>query len=170
VARSITPLWTSEDAQESLLIVGKIQNLRVALQYLNGIEIPKDGLFSFWAQLGRPTAGKGYVAGRELRQGCLIPSVGGGLCQLSNALYSIALDAGFEVIERHAHSQIVPGSLAEVGRDATVFWNYVDLRFRLPAATRIEAFLTATELVVQVRSLSSHSPLSHSQSPKNAPK
>jgi hypothetical protein len=151
VASSRTPLWTSEDIQESPLIVGKIQNLRVALQYLNGIEIPKDGLFSFWAQLGRPTAGQGYVAGRELRQGCLIPSVGGGLCQLSNALYSIALDAGFEVIERHAHSQIVPGSLA-------VFWNYVDLRFRVPAATRIEVFLTATELVVQARSLQTVQP------------
>jgi hypothetical protein len=158
IASSRTPLWTSEDAQENPLIVGKIQNLRVALQSLNGIEIPKDGLFSFWTQLGRPTAGKGYVAGRELRQGCLIPSVGGGLCQLSNALYSIALDADFEVIERHAHSQIVPGSLAEVGRDATVFWNYVDFRFQVPAATRIEAFLTATELVVQARSVQTVQP------------
>jgi hypothetical protein len=153
VAISRTPLWSSTDPQESPLIVGKIQNLRVAIQHLNGIEIPQDGIFSFWAQLGRPTARKGYVAGRELRQGCLIPSVGGGLCQLSNALYSITLDAGFDVIERHAHSQIVPGSLAEVGRDATVFWNYVDLRFQVPGTTRIEAFLTATELVVQVRRL-----------------
>lgn len=163
VAISKTPLWTSEDAQESPLILGKVQNLRVALQHLNGIEIPKDGIFSFWAQLGRPTARKGYVAGRELRQGCLIPSMGGGLCQLSNTLYSIALDAGFEVLERHAHSQIVPGSLAEVGRDATVFWNYVDLRFRVPENTRIEAYLTATDLVVQARGLQTTHPQSFLQ-------
>ena len=84
---------------------------------------------------------KGYVDGRELREGCIIPNVGGGLCQISNALYDAALKANFEIIERHAHSQIIAGSLAEQGRDATVFWNYVDLRFRSANAFRIEAKL-----------------------------
>ena len=69
----------------------------------------------------------------------MISTVGGGLCQLSNALYETALGAGFEIVERHAHSRVVPGSRAVLGRDATVFWNYVDLRFRSPHAFRIEA-------------------------------
>ncbi|NJK30353.1 MAG: VanW family protein [Acaryochloris sp. SU_5_25] len=168
LATSKTPLWTSEAAQESRWIAGKIQNLRVALQDLNGIEIPKSGIFSFWAQIGQPTRRNGYVEGRELRQGCLIPSVGGGLCQLSNALYSIALETGFEILERHAHSQVIPGSLAEVGRDATVFWNYVDLRFRVPENTRIEAYLSATDLVVQVRSSQTPHPSPTSSSTKDA--
>ena len=68
--------------------------------------------------------------GRELREGCLVPSIGGGLCQLSNALYDAALRAGLQVVERHRHTQVVPGSLAESDRDATVFWNYRDLRLR----------------------------------------
>jgi VanW like protein len=150
LARSVTPLWTGYTEAEQSLIAGKIHNLRVAVQRINGIEIPAQGLFSFWAQLGRPSAGQGYVRGRELRQGCLIPSVGGGLCQLSNALYSAALNAGLEIVERHAHTQVIAGSLAEVGRDATVFWNYVDLRFRSPRPIQITAFLTATDLVVQM--------------------
>jgi hypothetical protein len=94
---------------------------------------------------------KGYVAGRELREGCLIPSIGGGLCQLSNALYDAALRAGFEIVERHAHTQVIPGSLAESGRDATVFWNYVDLRFKSEHPFRIEAALTRDSLVVRFR-------------------
>ena len=98
-----------------------------------------------------PQPEKDYVLGRELRQGCLIPSVGGGLCQLSNALYSAALDADLEIVERHAHTQVISGSLAEVGRDATVFWNYVDLRFRSLHPIQITAFLTQTDLVVQIR-------------------
>ena len=73
---------------------------------------------------------RGFVKGRELREGCIIPNVGGGLCQVSNALYDAALQAGHEIVERHAHTQVIAGSLAEQGRDATVFWNYVDLRFR----------------------------------------
>ncbi len=151
LAASKTPLRNPQDTLEDRLIAGKIQNLRVALQQINGIEIPKDGVFSFWKQIGPPTGPRGYAIGREIRQGCLIPSVGGGLCQLSNALYSLALDAGVEILERHAHTQIVPGSLAEMGRDATVFWNYVDLRFKTSTPLRIEAFLTATDLVVQFR-------------------
>ena len=63
----------------------------------------------------------GFVAGRELREGCMVSSIGGGLCQLSNALYAAALEAGCEIVERHAHSKVVPGSLAERGLDATVF-------------------------------------------------
>ncbi|MGB8700611.1 MAG: VanW family protein [Thermosynechococcaceae cyanobacterium] len=151
LATSKTPLRSSQDALEDRLIAGKIQNLRIALQHINGIELPKDGIFSFWGQIGMPSQHRGYAIGREIRQGCLIPSVGGGLCQLSNALYSLALDTGAEIVERHAHTLVVPGSLAEMGRDATVFWNYVDLRFKAPVPLRIEAFLTSSDLVVQFR-------------------
>ncbi len=148
VAQSVTPLWTETIAAEQTLMIGKIQNLRVAIASIQGITIPAGQVFSFWAQVGAPTRSRGYVVGRELRQGCIIPSVGGGLCQLSNALYSAALDAGLAILERHAHSKVIPGSLAEVGRDATVFWNYVDLRFKAPYDLTIAAHLTQTDLVV----------------------
>jgi VanW like protein len=151
IAELITPLWSSQDTLEDRFVLGKIQNLRIALQQIHGIEIPKNGVFSFWKQVGQPIQHRGYVMGREIRQGCLIPSVGGGLCQLSNTLYSLALNTGTEILERHAHTQIIPGSLAEIGQDATVFWNYVDLRFRVYEALRIEAFLTSDVLVVRFK-------------------
>ncbi|MBC7930295.1 MAG: VanW family protein, partial [Rubrivivax sp.] len=99
----------------------------------------------------RASRGRGYGRGRELREGCVIPSVGGGLCQLSNALYDAALQAGFEIVERHSHTRIVPGSQAEAGRDATVFWNYVDLRWRSPHPFRIEASMSRDQLIVRFR-------------------
>ena len=40
--------------------------------------------------LGRITARKGFVLGREIREGCVVPTVGGGICQLSNALATAA--------------------------------------------------------------------------------
>ena len=151
LAESRSPLWADGNAAERELQAGKVQNLRVALRRLDGLEVPAGALFSFWRQVGRVTSRKGYARGRELREGCLIPNLGGGLCQLSNALYDAALRAGCEIVERHAHTRVVPGSLAEVGRDATVFWNYVDLRWRSPAAVRLECFLTEGELVVRLR-------------------
>ena len=152
IAESKTLLWTEKEPQEQALLAGKIHNLRLAIKNLNGLEIPANAVFSFWKHIGKATRAKGYVAGRELREGCIIPNVGGGLCQLSNALYDAALKANFEIIERHAHTQIVRGSLAEQGRDATVFWNYVDLRFKSPEAFRIEAKLDAENLVLRFRS------------------
>ena len=131
IAESKTALWTEKASPKMPLMAGKIHNLRLAVAKLNGVEIPANQTFSFWKQIGRATRRRGFVRGRELREGCIIPNVGGGLCQLSNALYDAALQANFEIVERHAHTQIVAGSLAEKGRDATVFWNYVDLAFSL---------------------------------------
>jgi hypothetical protein len=148
-AESHSQLWVGATAAEWILQAGKIQNLRQALRSIDGVEIPAGGIFSFWAQVGRPTASRGFVAGRELREGCIIPSIGGGLCQLSNALYDAALKAGLEIVERHAHNQVIPGSLAEIDRDATVFWNYVDLRFRTRAPLRIEAVMDDRTLTVR---------------------
>lgn len=152
-ATRITRLWTQRDAEERPLVAGKVHNLRVAAQRLDGVVLPAGQLFGFWSLVGRPVRSRGFVAGRELREGCLVASIGGGLCQLSNALYAVALDAGAEIVERHAHSQTVPGSQAEAGRDATVFWNYLDLRWRLPVAVQIEAWLDAERLVVRLRGL-----------------
>ena len=88
------------------------------------------------------------MVGRELREGCLIPTIGGGLCQLSNALYDLALKCSCEIIERHAHTAVVPGSQAEYGRDATIFWNYVDFRFRPRQSLLIRAVVSKDELLV----------------------
>ena len=161
IAESRSQLWAeggeAEGAEaERNLLLGKVHNLRIALRRLHGAEIPAGGVFSFWAQIGRASRWRGYVAGRELREGCIIPSIGGGLCQLSNALYDAALSAGFEIVERHAHTRIIPGSLAEAGRDATVFWNYVDLRFKSSAPFRIEATMDANFLTVRFRSNERH--------------
>ncbi len=148
---SKSKLWTSTAAGDSALVAGKVQNLRIAALHLNGLSVGMGHTFSFWKAVGLPTRLRGFVKGRELREGCLIASVGGGLCQMSNALYAAAVDAGLEIVERHAHTQIVPGSLAEQGRDATVFWNYVDLRFRHHADFTICVSLSEDQLLVQIR-------------------
>ncbi len=165
IAESISALWPGKDAggnalAENTLVLGKIENLRIAHRAFDGVELSRGDVLGFWAQLGRPSRGRGFAIGRELREGCLIPSIGGGLCQLSNALYDAALKAGLEIVERHAHSQIVPGSAAARDRDATVFWNYVDLRLRAPLDLRFEVALDAESLTVRVRGVVPATPVS----------
>lgn len=150
VATSASRLWSSAIGGEARLEAGKVQNLRVAARAIDGRAFEAGEVFGFWRHVGRPSRRAGFALGREIREGCLVPSIGGGLCQLSNALYDAALRAGFDIVERHAHSVVVPGSLAEVGRDATVFYSYVDLRFTARSRFAIEARLTSDELIVRM--------------------
>lgn len=150
------PLWPSI-ADDDALVAGKIHNLRLALKRFDGLVIPAQAVFSFWRQLGRASPGRGFVVGRELREGCIVPATGGGLCQLSNGFYDTALRAGLEVVERHRHSRVLAGSLAEIDRDATVFWNYKDLRLRAPFDWRLEVSMDDTTLSIRVRARESPS-------------
>jgi hypothetical protein len=149
LAECRSPLWTAESTVENSLQFGKVQNLRKACLRLHLVEIRRGQTFSFWKQVGKAKRSNGYARGRELRQGCLIPSVGGGLCQLSNSLYDLTLQCDCEIVERHAHSAVVPGSAAEQGCDATVFWNYVDFRFRPRQDILVTAGLTRDELTLR---------------------
>lgn len=145
----VTALYTDGSAEERGLQLGKVQNLRVAARAVDGVTLQTGEVFSFWAQIGRPTRAKGYVEGRELRQGCLIPTIAGGLCQLSNSLFQVAKQSGCKIVERHGHTAAIPDSPFPQGEDATVFWNYVDLRFKPQRPMTLRVRLTAEDLVVQ---------------------
>src|SRR5207253_5375208 len=63
--------------------------------------------------------------GMELRSGCAVPAIGGGLCLLSNALFALAVELGWHIVERHGHSIALGDPTA---LDATVAFPHVDLR------------------------------------------
>jgi hypothetical protein len=146
-------IYSATDPRERELELGKVQNLRVACAAVDGIVLAPGETFSFWRAAGRTSARKGYVIGRELRNGCMIPNRGGGICQLTNALSRVAHQAGMAIVERHSHSVHPPGFFIDGATDATVFWNYIDFRFRAPLRVRIGAALTETSLIVRLDAL-----------------
>ena len=146
-------LYSATDPRERELEMGKVQNLRIAARAIDGVVLQAGETFSYWNAAGRATRRRGYVVGRELRQGCMIPTIGGGICQLTNALSRIAHKAGMEIVERHSHSVHPPGFFIDGTTDATVFWNYIDFRFRATKPVRIGAELTETTLVVRLDAL-----------------
>jgi len=143
-----TPLWTEDNDAERELELGKVQNLRRAAELLNGVVVAEGGVFSFWRQVGKTTAARGFRVGRMLQQGCVVPAVGGGICQLTNALYETALRSGCAIVERHGHSVRMPHAPVH---DATVAWNYVDLRFRARQAMRVRVLVDADAMTVAVQ-------------------
>lgn len=135
----------------------KIENLRLAIERLNGLLIPPGKTFSFWALVGKPNASKGYLPGMLLSNGSIIEGIGGGLCQLSNFLFWILLHAPTAIVERHHHSYDVfpdSGRVLPFGSGATIFHNYVDLKMQSVSdqPLQLELWLTPTHLKGRVRS------------------
>ena len=147
-----SPLWTDGRADEFVLVAGKVHNLRHAVPAFHAIEVPAHATFSFWQQLGRATAARGFVLGREVREGCVTPAIAGGICQLSNAIYSAALQAGLMVRERHGHTARVEQADHHTLHDATVLWKHIDLRLAAEQAWRLDVHLDAERLHVAIRS------------------
>lgn len=113
----------------------KIVNLKIASKKVDGIIIKPGEMFSFWKVIGKTTKQKGYIEGMLLSQGEVITGVGGGICQLANLLFWMALHTPLEINERHHHSfDPFPdsGRVLPFGSGASVFYNYVDLRFFNP--------------------------------------
>jgi vancomycin resistance protein VanW len=131
---------------------GKVQNLRVAIPFLSGVVLRPGETFSFHHLVGRPTRARGFVEGIELRHGAPHPGVGGGLCQLANLLHWLVLHSPLTVVERHHHS-VDPfpdsGRVVPFGSGATLFYNYLDLRFRNDTTNTFQVRLWLTEKLLE---------------------
>lgn len=119
----------------SAVFAAKLANIARGASLLDLNLIPPGASWSFWSRIGKPTAGNGFAAGRNIVEGRLVLQAGGGLCQLSSLLYHLALIAGLEVTERHHHSIDIyreEERFTPLGADATVVWGVRDLRLRNP--------------------------------------
>ncbi len=114
---------------------GKETNVRLAASKLDGLVIGPNQTFSHHHAIGRTTRRRGFRKGMELQNGDSTASWGGGLCQVSNSFYWVAVQAGMRIVERHRHGlDLFPDQERTVpfGCGATVVYNYADFRFENP--------------------------------------
>lgn len=103
-------------------------NLRLACEAIDGIILSPGEYFSYNAALGERTAARGYKPGPSYAGGKTIYTIGGGICQVSSALYYCAMVADLKIEERYEHA-FFPGYVP-LGMDATVSWGSLDFCFR----------------------------------------
>ena len=102
-----------------------LQNARQAAQMLTGVRIEPGKTLSFNQVVGSRTEEAGYVQALEPAYGTGISGVGGGVCQVSTALYRAALLAGLGIEERHAAVRPLDG--CGMGQEAAVSGQGLDL-------------------------------------------
>jgi len=136
---TIFPRYSSKDLQKANNPIGyyatsmqgsfqRHTNIKLAAQALNNTLLwPKD-VFSFNDIVGPRSPERGYLPAPVILQGEMNVDYGGGVCQVASTVYNAAINAGLVIIERHQHSKMV--RYVPTGRDATVNYGYLDLKFK----------------------------------------
>ena len=128
----------------------RVQNLRNACSKINGVILYPGEEFSTNAHFNPCTEENGWALAGTIVKGKIEDSVGGGMCQVSSALYDSVLYAELEVTERHNHSMKV--GYSPYAFDATLAGDYKDFKFKnnTNKAVYIESYLTSSNVVVNL--------------------
>lgn len=110
-------------------VKNRIVNIKLTSDKINGYILKNGETFSFNQLVGPCTAEEGYQKAEIYVKKQIKYALGGGNCQVSTTLYNAVLAVpGMAIVERHEHGKSV--DYIEDGKDATVSYNTLDLKFK----------------------------------------
>lgn len=126
------------------------RNIRRAAEQVNGTVVEPGETFSLNAVTNPRDASNGYVEAGIIEDGHPSRGVGGGVSQMATTLFNAAYFAGLTLVEHKEHSFYI--SRYPAGREATVFNNIIDLKFRnnSPTAIMIQTVWTPQSITVRI--------------------
>ncbi len=104
--------------------VGRTENIRVGLTYVNGSVVMPGDRFSLADMLAPISRDRGYVDAGVILSGRLVKGIGGGLSQVSTAVLNTAWFAGVQLDEFQPHQYYI--SRYPAGREATISVGSID--------------------------------------------
>ncbi len=135
-----------------------VANVTLAAQRINNRPIAPGATFSFNSAAGPYSTDQGYrnVAAIDGRPTGGVPTIEGGITQVSTTLFQAAFWSGLKIVERHTHpywlDRLNAGSTAQRGLDAYVDYPSSDLRFQNTTGdwVRIEASVQSGSVSVSI--------------------
>lgn len=103
-------------------------NLTRAADLINGTLLEPGETFSLNETVGERTKENGFTEGFIIKDGLFRIELGGGVSQIATTTFNAMYFAGLEDVQHKPHSVYI--SRYPEGREATVAWPSVDLRFR----------------------------------------
>ncbi len=107
---------------------GRTTNVKLACDFCDNIILNPGDVFSYNGAVGPRTYERGFKDATVYVAGTTEDGVGGGICQVSSTIYSAALHADLEIVERYNHSYMI--TYVPLGEDATVVYGSKDFKFR----------------------------------------
>jgi vancomycin resistance protein YoaR len=160
--RTVPPHVSTAAAQKVTWLIGtfttsfpccqpRVTNIRLIAQAVDGTVVAPGAQFSLNGTVGRRTRAKGYVAAPFISDGGkLVPSVGGGVSQMSTTMYNAAFFAGVQLDAHQPHSLYI--DRYPPGREATLDYPGIDLAWTndTSAPVLVRASTTATSVSVSL--------------------
>jgi vancomycin resistance protein YoaR len=106
----------------------RVHNIQLAADTIDGTVVEPGETFSENGVLGQRTPEKGYVKAPILVEDGFGEDYGGGISQLSTTLFNAVFFGGYVDVTHSPHRFYI--SRYPMGREATIVWPYVDLKFR----------------------------------------
>ncbi len=103
-------------------------NIGRAAELVDGTLLEPGETFSLNDTVGERTRANGFTEGYIISDGILVSDLGGGVSQMATTTFNAMFFAGLEDVEHKPHSFYI--DRYPIGREATVAWGAVDLRFR----------------------------------------
>jgi vancomycin resistance protein YoaR len=105
----------------------RIHNIKLIASWLEGTLLLSGETFSLNSIIGDVTPERGFKEAYTIIGGELVPSLGGGACQIATTLYNAVSLADIKVLQRRNHSFYF--NIYPLGRDATVYPGQLDFKF-----------------------------------------
>ncbi|MDV9187225.1 VanW family protein [Streptomyces sp. SR27] len=123
-------------------------NIGRAAELINGSLVQPGEVWSFNKTVGERTADNGFVDGTMILDGQYRSAPGGGVSAMATTMFNAMFFAGVKPVEYGAHSFYIERYPA--GREATVAWGSLDLKFRNDTGKPIYIKAGATDTSVTV--------------------
>ena len=105
----------------------RITNLRLGVTLLDDTLVAPGGTFSLNDTIGERTEARGFRSAPVIIGTEYAEEVGGGTSQVATTVFNAVWEAGLRITERNPHALYI--SRYQLGRDATVYWPSLDLKF-----------------------------------------
>ncbi|WP_406191366.1 VanW family protein [Streptomyces sp. NBC_01017] len=123
-------------------------NIGRAAKLINGSVVLPDETWSFNRTVGERTKANGFVEGIIINNDKFEKSAGGGVSAVAATTFNAIFFAGVQPVEHGAHSFYI--ERYPEGREATVAWNSLDLKFKNDSGNAIYIAAHATNTSVTV--------------------
>lgn len=126
----------------------RVTNIGRAAELINGSVVLPDETWSFNRTVGERTEANGFVDGVIINNDRFEKAAGGGVSAVATTVFNALFFAGVKPVEYGAHSFYI--ERYPEGREATVAWGSLDLKFRNDSGNAIYIDARATDTSVTI--------------------